>query len=53
MLDPENGGLWASDGLLGIVSVILAFKISSDHFIVSLFSAILFASDKIWLCKVA
>lgn len=43
---PWNGGLWASDGLLELFLVILVFKISSQHFIVSVFSAVVFASDK-------
>lgn len=49
---PRNGGLRASDGLLGIFLVIPDFKISSDHFSLSIFSAVQCASDKIWLCKV-
>ena len=51
MLDPEVGAL-ASHGLLGIFLVLLVVKISSHHFSLSIFSAVLFASDKIWLCEV-
>lgn len=33
----QNGGLWATDGLVGIFWVIFEFKISSDHFTLSIF----------------
>lgn len=44
---PWNGGLRARDGLLGTFLVILVLEISSGHFILSIFSAVLLASDKI------
>ena len=36
----------------GISVLFPVFKISSDHFALSTFPAVLFASDNIWLCKV-
>jgi hypothetical protein len=45
------GALRPSDSLLGIFLVILALKISSGHFYLSIISAVLLARDKIWLCK--
>lgn len=51
MPDPAMGGSGPGMVFWGVFLVVLVFKMSSDHFVLSIFSAVLFASDTIWLCK--